>query len=202
MNKAKALKQLRELEKQGSTMRLAAEGWNQPWQNLVSTILAARTRDEVTINVCNELFKKYKTTKSLSKASLKQIQKMIRSVNFYRNKSKSILGCCKMLTEKYNGKPPHDFDKLIELPGVGRKTANVFLQEMGHSEIGIDTHVFYCSRYLGWTKNTKPEKIEQDLKKLFDKKHWNIVNPILVRFGRTHKSKRKKNELLDKIKKL
>ena len=202
MKRSRALKQLRELEKHKHKLRLAAEGWNKPWQNLISTMLSARTRDEVTIDVCNKLFKKYKIVKSLTKASLKDIQKVIRPVNFYKNKSKNVLACAKILNEQYGGKPPLDFDKLIKLPGVGRKTTNVFLSEMGKHTIGVDTHVSYISQKLGWAKHSKPEKIEEDLKKLFSRKDWRRVNPVLVQFGRTHKSKRLKDKLLNKIKKI
>lgn len=196
----KALKQLEELRKQGHTMRLAAEEWSQPWQTLISIMLSARTRDETTIDVCNKLFKKYKTVKALSKASLKDIQKMIYSVNFYKNKSKSVFKCSKELVSKYNGRVPHDFDKLIELPGVGRKTANVFLSEQGKDHIGVDTHVDYIAHYLKWTKGKNQEQVENDLKRLFPRKYWGVLNRTLVRFGKTHMSKRKKNELLNKIK--
>lgn len=198
----KSLRQLSELKKLSSTMRLAAESWNEPWQSLITTILSARTRDEKTIPVANELFKKYNTVKALSKAKLKAIQKMIKPINFYKTKSKNIINCAKILTNNYNGEPPIDFNKLIELPGVGRKTANVFLSEMGKNTIGIDTHVSYLSQKLGWTKSSKPEKIEEDLEKLFPRNYWGKINPILVRFGKTYKSRKKKDELLQKIKKI
>lgn len=198
----RALKQLIELKKLSSPMRLAAESWKEPWQTLITTILSARTRDEITIPVADKLFKKYPAVKSLANAKLKDVQNVIRSINFYRNKSKSIVNCAKSLVENYNGKPPHDFDKLLELPGVGRKTANVFLSEMGKDAIGIDTHVFYISQKLGWTKNNIPKKIEEDLKRLFPRKYWKKINPILVRFGKTYTNGRKKDELLEKIKKI
>ncbi len=196
------LKQLNELKKLGSPMRLAAEKWNQPWQTLISTIMSARTRDEVTVSTASKLFRKYTTLKSLADARLKDVQNIIRPVNFYKNKSKSIVNCAKVLDEKYNGEPPHDFDKLIELPGVGRKTANVFLSEMGKDAVATDTHVLYISKKLNWTKNDKPKNVENDLKKLFPKIYWKKLNPILVRFGKTHTSKRVKDELLEKIKKI
>lgn len=194
------LKQLKELEKLGSKMRLAAEEWKELWQTLVATILAARTRDEKTIPVSQELFKTYPKVENLANAKLKDIQKIIRPINFYRTKSKNILNCAKVLLKNYSGRPPFDFDKLIELPGVGRKTANVFLAEMGKNTIGVDTHVTYISQKLGWTRNKYPEKIEGDLKKLFLKRYWNKINPILVRFGKTYTSRKEKDELLEKIK--
>ena len=95
MKKERAIKQLEELDKQGKSMRLAAEEWDKEWKTLISIILSARTRDETTIKTCKELFKKYNTIEKLSKANLNEIEKIIRPVNFYKNKSKSILKCVK-----------------------------------------------------------------------------------------------------------
>ena len=106
------------------------------------------------------------------------------------------------MIKNFDGKVPHDFDKLLELPGVGRKTANVFLAEHGKHALPVDTHVFYLSRKLGWTKDKKPHKVEEELKKLFPKKYWNRINSTLVRFGKTHTSRIKKDELLKKIKQM
>jgi endonuclease III len=198
MKRELALKQLEKLKKHLKNLRLAAEGWNAPWQSLISIMLSARTRDEVTIEVCNELFEKYRTAKELSKANLEEIQKIIRPVNYYKTKSKNVLECAKILSKKYDGNPPVDFEKLIELPGVGRKTANVFLSEMGKDAIGVDTHVSQLAQKLKWTKNTKPEKIEEDLKKLFPQTKWIEINETLVLFGRSHRGK-KQDELLRKI---
>ncbi|MBI1978825.1 MAG: endonuclease III [Candidatus Aenigmarchaeota archaeon] len=199
-NNKRILKQLKELERLSSNMRLAAEKWSNPWQTLISTILSARTRDEITIPIANKLFEKYPTVKSLAKGKVKNIQKIIRPINFYKTKSKNIIKCAKILAKKYNGNPPHDFERLLELPGVGRKTANVFLSEMGKDTIGIDTHVSYLSQKLSWTKNKNPEKIEEDLKRLFPKYYWKKINPILVRFGKTYTSRRKKDEILKRLK--
>lgn len=197
-----ALKQIKFMDKKSSHMRLAAEKWKNPWQTLISIILSARSRDEVTIIVANNLFNKYPDIKYLSNAKNSEVEKIIRPINFYRNKTKSIINCSKDILEKFNGKIPKDIDKLIELPGVGRKTANVFLSELGGDGIGIDTHVGYISQKLEWTKNHKQEKIEKDLKELFSKKNWNTVNSSLVRFGKTYKSKKEKDSLLEEIKKI
>ncbi|MBS3171783.1 endonuclease III [Candidatus Woesearchaeota archaeon] len=198
----KILKQLKELEKLGIKMRLAAEEWDKPWKILIATIMSARTRDEVTIPVAEKLFNKYYTIEKLSKAKLSDIAKIIKPVNFYKNKSKNVLNCAKILNEKYKGEVPLSIEELIELPGVGRKTANVFLSEIGKLGLGIDTHVHYISNFLGWSKNKNPHKVEEDLKRLFPKKYWISVNPILVRFGKTYTSRKQKNELLEKIKKI
>lgn len=199
----KHLKQLEELERLGNKLiRLAAEEWDQHWKILISTIMSARTRDEVTIPVANKLFKRYSTVEKLAKAELNEIEKIIKPVNFYKNKSKNVLNCAQTLVKEHKGIIPLNFESLLKLPGVGRKTANVFLSEIGKAAIGIDTHVQYCSRKLGWTKNNMQEKIEEDLKLLFPEKLWKNLNPILVRFGKTYTSKKKKDELLEEIKSL
>ncbi len=197
---SRAIKQLNKLASLGNEMRLAAEEWKNNFQTLVSIIMSARTRDETTIKVAQKLFEKYPDAKSLSKANVSKIEKLIRPVNFYHNKSKNILNCAKVLVKDYNSKVPETIEELVKLPGVGRKTANVFITEIGGHGIGVDTHVSYCSQKLGWTENKKQEKIESDLKKLFPKKYWNKVNSTLVRFGKTHQSKKQKDEVLEEVK--
>lgn len=200
MNQNIALHQLQQLKSLEGGMRLAAEAWKSPFQTLISIILSARTLDETTIRVCEHLFSRYPTAQAMATASLKEIQEKIRPVNFYINKSKSILNCAKALQEEYNGGPPKDFEKLIHLPGVGPKTANVFLAEYGEDAIGVDTHVSYISQYLGWTDQSNPLKIEEDLKQLFPKNKWKEVNGTCVRFGKKYTSRKEKNKLLDEIK--
>src|SRR3990172_1204506 len=197
-----ALKQLRAMGQNSKGMRLAAEEWASDLQILVSTIMSARTRDEVTILVAEKLFKKYSNAKSLANANINEIKKIIRPVNFYRNKSKNIINCSQVIIKNYNGKVPHDMDELLKLPGVGRKTANVFLAEHGKHALPVDTHVFYLSRKLGWAKDKNPHKVEEELKKLFPKKYWNRINSTLVRFGKTHTSRKQKDKLLEEIKKI
>ncbi len=200
MDSKTALKQLKLLNKFGNKMRLAAEKWPNKFQTLISIILSARTRDETTIKVAKILFKKYPSPEKLSKTSLNNIEKIIKPVNFYKNKSKNILNCSKILVKRYNFKIPEFINELIELPGVGRKTANVFLAEIGQDAVGVDTHASYISRYLNWTKNKNPHKIEKDLEKLFPKKYWKEINQILVRFGKTYTSRKEKNKILEEIK--
>ena len=202
MNQKTAIKQLKELEKNGRIMRLAAESWKDDYQTLFSTILSARTRDEVTIPTAERLFRKYSSPNKLANAQLKDVKSLIKPINFYKNKSKNIINCARHLVKNYNGRVPHDFDKLVELPGVGRKTANVFLAEHGKHALPVDTHVFYISRKLGWAKNNNPHKIEEELKKLFSKKYWNRINTILVRFGKTHTSRKQKDKILNEIKRV
>src|SRR3972149_10098458 len=139
MDTKKAIRQLEALEGHGKLLRLAAE-WNKPWQSLISTILSARTRDDKTIEVSNKLYKRYRNLRELSNANLKDVWDIIREVNYYKTKTKHIIQGAKMLVSQYNSKIPHNFSKLVELPGVGRKTANVFLAHQGHATIGVDTH--------------------------------------------------------------
>ncbi len=202
MNPKTALKQFKFLNDSGNKMRLAAESWNSQFQTLISIILSARTRDETTIKISKELFKKYPSPEKLSKANLNEIQKTIKPVNFYKNKSRNILNCAKILVKEHNSKIPESINELIKLPGVGRKTANVFLAEKGQNTIGVDTHVSYISQKLGWTKNKNPHKIEKDLEALFPKKYWNKINQTLVRFGKTYTSRREKNKLLEEIRRV
>lgn len=197
---SKFLKQLKALENKSSKMRLAAESWNEEWKTLISTIMSARTRDEVTISVALKLFKKYNSLEKLSKARLNDVKKIIKPINFYKNKSKNIINCAEALVKDYSSKVPHKFDELIKLSGVGRKTANVFLAEYGKYAIGVDTHLSYISQKLGWTKNKDPHKIEKDLQNLFPKRYWKNLNSILVRFGKTYTSRKEKNKLLEEIK--
>jgi len=197
----KEIRQLLEMKKYGKSMRLAAEKWRYPWQTLLSIILSARTRDEVTIKVCKKLFSEYSLA-SLAKAKFGEISSLIRPVNFYRNKTKSIISCSKILIGKYDGKVPHSITLLVSLPGVGRKTANVFLSEYNNDTLGVDTHVSYISQKLRWTKHKNPYQIEKDLMNLFPKIYWRKINPTLVRFGKTYTSKKQKDILLAKIAKL
>ena len=183
-------------------MRLAAEDWKNDYEILISTILSARTRDETTIPVAEKLFEKYKNPQKLAKGKIKNISKIIRPVNFYKTKAKNIIKCSQYLVKNFKGKVPHDFEALLSLPGVGRKTANVFLAENGESAIGVDTHLSYISQKLGWTKNRHPHEIEKDLKNLFPKKLWKHLNSITVRFGKTYTSKKQKDEILWKIKRI
>lgn len=195
-----ALKQLKLLEKNSEQMPLAAENWGNDWQRLVAIMLSARTRDEVTIKVCKNMFSKYGSLYKFQKLKLKEIKTQIHSVNFSNNKSKNLFLMNKILYKEFNNKIPDEIEDLIKLPGIGRKTANVFLAEVGGDNIGVDTHVSYISQYLNWVNSNKPEIIEEQLKKLFPKSKWKYVNRILVRFGKTHTSRKKKNELLDRIK--
>lgn len=198
----RVIRHFKEIEKMAHDLRLAADGWNEDWKTLIATLMSARTTDALTIPVADGLFKKYDSLEKLSHASINDIEHLIKSVNFYRNKSRFIFQLSKILVNDYNSSVPHEFDKLVELPGVGRKTANVFLAEKGHVTIGVDTHVAWISRQMGWTNSEKQEIVEKDLKELFPKQYWGKLNWVLVRFGQTYKSRAKKIKILREIKKL
>lgn len=194
MNKKIAIKQLRAIENliPDREMRLAAE-WNQKWKILISTILSAQTKDETTIRISNILYQKYSSPRALAKAPLSEIKKVIRPINYYKTKAKNIKQTAKIISEK---DIPENIEGLLELPGVGRKVANVYLAEAHNAPaIGVDTHVGRLSQKLGWSKNKNPHKIEKDLEKLFPKRYWNEINYTLVRFGRSTKRSQEDNIL-------
>lgn len=205
MNSQKAVKQLNYLKKivakHSEQPRLAAEGWDENWKTLISIILSAQTRDTKTISVCETLFRKYNTPKELGDASLQEIENAIRSINYYKTKAKHINETAKIISKT---RLPETLEKLIELPGVGRKTANVFLAETKNApNIGVDTHVARVSIKLNWTNKKFSDKygIEKDLENLFPKKYWNSINYILVSFGQTiGRSRREEDKLLKQIK--
>lgn len=200
MNGQRAIKQLKSLRKLISKqkLRLAAE-WREHWKILISTILSSQTKDETTIKISNKLYKKYKSPKQLSEASLNDIEKIIKPINFYKTKAKHIKQTAKIISKDGI---PSTRDELLKLPGVGRKVANVYLA-VAHNLpcIGVDTHVSRISQKLRWTKSTNREKIEKDIEKLFPKKHWRSINYILVRFGRIYgKSRKREEEILKRVK--
>lgn len=201
MNSKKAIKQLNYLkklvDKHQEKPRLAAEGWKKDWQTLISIILSAQTRDTITIVVCDNLFKKYKTPKALGEEKLSTIEKNISSVNYHKTKAKHIKETAKIISKIG---VPKNLDNLVKLPGVGRKTANVFLAETQNAPaIGVDTHVARLSVKLKWTDKKFEDRngIEKDLEKLFPKKYWNKINEILVTFGQTYgRSRKQEDEVL------
>jgi len=198
----RALEQFKAIEKLADERRLAADGWDEDWKTLIATLMSARTTDKITIPIAERLFDKYKTIKSLSNASYGNVASIIRGVNFYKTKSRNISKLAKILVKDYNSKVPHDFLKLIELPGIGRKTANVFLAEKGFDRIGVDTHVNFIAKQMGWTKSDKQEIVEGDLEGLFPKWMWGDINWVLVRFGQTYRSRNEKRKILSVIRRI
>lgn len=153
---------------------------------LVATILSAQCTDARVNMVTPAFFKLFPTAQKLAKAKLPDVEEAIKSINFFRNKSKSLIGCAQMLVEKHGGAVPRSVEELSELPGVGRKTANVVLGNAFNINTGVvvDTHVKRTSGLLGLTKHTDPEKIEQDLMKAFPNEHWTELPHLLIFHGR------------------
>ena len=157
-----------------------------PFQLLIATILSAQTTDKLVNKITPSLFSKFKTPEDFASASIEEIEKMIKSVNFYKNKAKNIKKLCETLVKQYNGKVPDSLNELVKLPGVARKTANVVLsQGFGKDEgIVVDAHVKRVSQRLGLTENSEPVKIENDLMKIIDKKNWTDFPFRLILHGR------------------
>lgn len=153
---------------------------------LLATILSAQCTDVRVNMVTPALFRKYPTPQKLARARLEDVEELIKSINFYRNKSKSLIGCASMLMDKHNGEVPRSVEELSELPGVGRKTANVVLGNAFNINTGVvvDTHVKRTAYLLGFTKHTAPEKIEQDLMKLYPNEYWTELPHLLIFLGR------------------
>lgn len=141
--------------------------YNTPIQMLIATQLSAQCTDANVNKVTKDLFKKYVTVEDFANADLNELEQDIRSIGLYRNKAKNIIACCNMIISEYSGEVPDSMDKLLTLPGVGRKTANLVLGEIYNKPaVVVDTHCMRVSRRLGLTKEETPEKIEFDLKKL------------------------------------
>jgi len=156
-----------------------------PFTTLISCILSLRTKDEVTDQATIRLLKKYNTPEKLVKLTEKQIQKLIYPVGFYKTKAHRIKNISKTIIEKYNSKVPDDFNELLKLKGVGRKTANIVMV-YGHKKQGflpIDSHCHRIPNRLGWINTKNPEETEQELRKILPKKHWDDFNHLFVRFG-------------------
>ncbi len=154
---------------------------------LVATILSAQCTDERVNMVTPALFAKYKNAAEFAEAKQVELEKLVHSTGFYKAKAKNIIGCCKGLVEKFGGEVPKSIDDLVTLSGVGRKTANVVLSEMwGIPGFTVDTHFKRVSFRLGLTKNTDPEKIEQDAMKLLPPKDWNHMSIGLILHGRRY----------------
>lgn len=158
----------------------------EPFKVLIGTILSHRTRDENTERVTEALFKKYPTSKAIADAPLKELEKIVRPTGFYPTKAKRIKEVSKIIMEKFNSRVPKKMEDLLSLPGVGRKTANcVLVYGFNEPAIPVDTHVHRISNRLGWAKSKNPDKTEEALQKVFQRKHWLLINDVLVHFGRT-----------------
>jgi endonuclease-3 len=156
-----------------------------PLQLLVATILSAQCTDERVNRVTPALFARYPDAHALAVAKPKQLQKLIASTGFFRNKARSILACAKQLVQQFAGAVPGSMKQLVALPGIGRKTANVVLgNAFGVPGIPVDTHVGRLSQRMGLTAETDPVKIERDLMSLIPKKEWTAFGHRMIYHGR------------------
>ncbi len=151
---------------------------------LVSTILSARTKDEITAEASSGLFKKAENFLELNKLGLQEIEKLIYPVGFYKTKAKHLKQVGQIILEKYKGKIPSEIESLLSLPGVGRKTANLYLSvALNKDAICVDTHVHRIFNRLGLIKTKKPSETEKELMKLVPKKYWKKINFYFVAWG-------------------
>jgi endonuclease-3 len=157
-----------------------------PWQLLIATILSAQCTDARVNIVTKDLFKKYQSVEDFANANLKELEQDIRSTGFYHTKAKNIISCMGDIQVKFGGEIPRDIDDLTSLAGVGRKTANVIRGNIYHEpSVVVDTHVKRISNRLKFTKESNPDKIEQDLMKELPKNHWILYNIQIIAFGRS-----------------
>ena len=160
--------------------------YSNPLELLIATVLSAQCTDKRVNQVTAELFRKYRTAADYANANSTALEQDIKTTGFFRNKTKNIQACCRKLVEQYGGKVPQTMEELVQLGGVGRKTANVLLgNAFGINEgIVVDTHVARLSHRLGLTKQKDPEKIEHDLMKLVPRAQWTMFSHWLIWHGR------------------
>ena len=155
-----------------------------PFRILVSVLLSARTQDPVTEKAAGRLFAAADTPRKMARLPEAKIARLIYPVGFYRTKARHILGICRALER--NPEFPSTLEELLELPGIGRKSANLVLAlAFSRPAIAVDTHVFRISRRLGWAQGGTPAEVEKELETLFTRRRWNEVNQVLVGFGQT-----------------
>ncbi len=157
-----------------------------PFQLLIATILSAQCTDDRVNIVTKDLFARYPTAAAMNECTIEEMEKLIHSAGFYKNKSKNIKECCAQLVQKYGGSVPKTMEELYELPGVGRKTANVVLGNAYNiaSGVVVDTHVMRLSNRFGWVKLQNAVKIEEKLNRLCPQQDWVMLSHYLISHGR------------------
>lgn len=174
------------LDEQYGTEAICYLNHENDWQFLIAVILSAQCTDARVNIVTADLFQKYDTLEKFAAADLAELEQDIHSIGFYHNKAKNIISCCKDLILKFGGEVPSSIEDLTSLAGVGRKTANVIRGNVYHEPcIVVDTHVKRISNRLGFTKESDPAKVEQDLMKVLPKDHWILYNMQIITLGRS-----------------
>lgn len=159
--------------------------YTDPWQLVVATVLSAQTTDENVNRVTPVLFSRWPSPADLAEADPEEVEQVVYSTGFYRQKTKSILGLAVALVEDFDGEVPADLGAMTKLPGVGRKTASVVLAEAWNlPAIAVDTHVKRVAKRLGMTDETDPKKVEVDLKALYPEQEWAGISMRVIQFGR------------------
>lgn len=183
--KRHASKVVRQLSKSYAEARCALVFRN-PLELLIATILSAQCTDERVNLVTRDLFRKYRSAADYAAAPLAELEEAIRSTGFFRNKAKNIQACCQALAERYGGEVPQDLDALVQLPGIGRKTANVVLGTAYGLPTGVvvDTHVTRLARRMGLTTEKDAERIEKDLMELIPQREWIDFSHRMIHHGR------------------
>ncbi len=183
--KARTAEILARLAAQYPDSRCALD-YRSPFELLVATILAAQCTDERVNRTTPELFRRLPTLRHLAEAPIEEIEELVHSTGFYKNKARSLQGLAIALLAEHKGQVPRSMDALVQLPGVGRKTANVVLGNAFGDDIGfvVDTHVARLSGRLGLSENSDPEKIERDLMALVPRDSWTVTAHRLIDHGR------------------
>jgi len=165
--------------------KISAEQAEEPFQILIATLLSARTQDATTHAASTRLFRAARTPKTMAKLPVKEIERLIYPVSFYRNKARHVKACCEMLVSRFGARVPSTLAELVTLPGVGRKTANLVLILGFRSleNICVDTHVHRISNRLGWVATTSPDETEQALYRATAPAWWPYINLYLVTWG-------------------
>ncbi|MCD4811219.1 endonuclease III [bacterium] len=181
-----AMKVLSDIEKLFPNAETELENWESPFQFLVCIILSAQTMDRQVNRVTPKLFESFPDASALAKANIDEVRKLIGSVNYYNNKAKFIINTAKILVNEYEGNPPKNLVLLQELPGVGYKTANVFLNDLyqANQGIAVDTHVRKVAKKFGLTQSDNPDRIAKDLEKIYPREVWYKINLYFVLYGR------------------
>jgi endonuclease III len=165
--------------------KISEEQAEDPFQILIATMLSARTQDATTHTASTRLFKVARTPRTLVKLPVKQIERLIYPVSFYRHKARHVKACCEMLMSRFGGKVPRTLEELVMLPGVGRKTANLvmILGFKSLQNICVDTHVHRITNRLGWVRTRLPDDTEQALSRATHRQWWPYINLYLVTWG-------------------